>query len=331
MDHASIPKMQEAISANNPNNNYSTLEVAVGAPDYDKEVVHPPNYPNSQEQQYYQQQQPQGLDNGPSTWTTGPASTAPPTTADHERKICGIKRRTFLIIAWVVTLIIAVAIGVGAGLGATMKSRNGDSSAQSQGAAAATTTETDLAAVTESRTTTHKQTPGVSDTALTIPTSPPATKDDDPRPSTSFSTFETQITTTPSPPPTTTATPPRQITTTPAAPTTSTKTPKIGGPGGRCQNEWGSDCICLDEGICVNKWKGTPYTGFKGNWPCPDDPDNIMACIVKPCLGQDSTGQTQCLWREACSKLLDTGTFLPNCYFSILFFFLFFQERGERG
>lgn len=66
----------------------------------------------------------------------------------------------------------------------------------------------------------------------------------------------------------------------------------------------------------MNKWKGTPYTGFEGNWPCPDDPENIMACIVKPCLGQVVGGQTQCLWREGCSEVLDLGEILfPHFFF----------------
>ena len=41
--------------------------------------------------------------------------------------------------------------------------------------------------------------------------------------------------------------------------------------------------------------------GYAGNWPCPDDPDNIMACVVKPCLGK--TKGTQCLWKEACREV----------------------------
>ncbi|KAM7183244.1 hypothetical protein V8F20_012693 [Naviculisporaceae sp. PSN 640] len=322
MDHTSIPKMQEAISAHNPNNNYSTLEVAIGAPDYDKEVVHPPHYPfNQDQQQYYlqqQQQTAQGLEgHDPSTWQGVPESAvANPSTADDpKRRICGIKRKSFFIIAWEVTLVIAVAIGVGAGLGATMRSRNGDGN--SQGAAGATTTGTERDAVTGSATTGHAKTPGISDSALTIPTSSPATRKDDTKLSTIPSTLETLITTATqsptiitSPPIRTTNLPP------PTFVTISTKTPQIGGPGGRCQNEWGSDCICLDQGICVNKWKGTPYTGFEGNWPCPDDPDNIMACVVKPCLGQDITGQTQCLWREGCSQVLSSGgggTGAPIC------------------
>ncbi|KAK3387366.1 hypothetical protein B0H63DRAFT_392855 [Podospora didyma] len=77
----------------------------------------------------------------------------------------------------------------------------------------------------------------------------------------------------------------------------STSDPSI--LGGRCANGWGSDCICLDESTCRNKWKGTPYTGYSPNWPCPNEPDNVMACVVKPCLGQ--VAPAQCLWKEACS------------------------------
>jgi hypothetical protein len=75
---------------------------------------------------------------------------------------------------------------------------------------------------------------------------------------------------------------------------------KIGGIGGRCSNNWGGDCICLDKDVCRTKWKGTPYTGTPDNWPCPKDPDNIMACVVKPCLGK--VEPSQCLWKEACSQ-----------------------------
>ncbi|KAK0712049.1 hypothetical protein B0H67DRAFT_493063, partial [Lasiosphaeris hirsuta] len=81
--------------------------------------------------------------------------------------------------------------------------------------------------------------------------------------------------------------------------------------GGRCSNQWGGDCICLDEGICRNKWKGTPYTGTPDNWPCPNDPDNIMACVVKPCLGK--VEPAQCLWKEACRQLDPGADATPIC------------------
>lgn len=70
--------------------------------------------------------------------------------------------------------------------------------------------------------------------------------------------------------------------------------------GGRCVNNWGGDCICLDSNICRDKWGGTPYTGFPGNYPCPNDPHNIMACVIKPCPGQGAS--TQCLWKDTCSS-----------------------------
>ncbi|KAK4210699.1 hypothetical protein QBC37DRAFT_390293 [Rhypophila decipiens] len=308
MDHTSIPKIQEAAGANN---NYSTLEVAIGAPDYDKEVVDPQHYPYvAQDSQPYFQQQIPGLQDG-AAWGTG-AEPGPDTTAstvDDQRRILGLKRRTFFILAWAVSLLLAIGIGVGAGLGATIKSRNGG---DSQAAGAATTSETDLAAITGPPTTTsHSRTP-----ALTASPSPTSTNNNNnsppnrPPPSRESESPKAISTTTPIAPPPTTTNPPKPPTTTtstPSNPTTSTKPPKVGGAGGRCQNEWGSDCICLDDGICVNKWKGTPYTGYEGNWPCPDDPDNVMACVVKPCLGQEVTGQTQCLWREACSKLAEVG------------------------
>lgn len=68
--------------------------------------------------------------------------------------------------------------------------------------------------------------------------------------------------------------------------------------GGRCSNNWGGDCICLDQNVCRDRWGGQPYTGSPGNWPCPWDPDNVMACVIRPCPGKG--GNTQCLWSDAC-------------------------------
>ncbi|KAK0612220.1 hypothetical protein B0T14DRAFT_440449 [Immersiella caudata] len=93
--------------------------------------------------------------------------------------------------------------------------------------------------------------------------------------------------------------------------TTNTASVKIGGIGGRCSNNWGGDCICLDKDVCRTKWKGTPYTGTPDNWPCPKDPDNIMACVVKPCLGKSDP--SQCLWKETCREPNPAVDSAPIC------------------
>jgi hypothetical protein len=71
--------------------------------------------------------------------------------------------------------------------------------------------------------------------------------------------------------------------------------------GGRCSNNWGDDCICLDINTCRNRWNGVAYSGSPGNWPCPYDPDNVMACIIRPCPGRG--GNTQCLWTGGCRSI----------------------------
>jgi hypothetical protein len=77
--------------------------------------------------------------------------------------------------------------------------------------------------------------------------------------------------------------------------------PTLAVVGGRCSNNWGDDCICLDYNVCRNRWGGKPYPGTPGNWPCPSDPTNIMACVVRDCPGHGSG--TQCLWREGCRSV----------------------------
>ncbi|EUC32220.1 hypothetical protein COCVIDRAFT_33875 [Bipolaris victoriae FI3] len=77
--------------------------------------------------------------------------------------------------------------------------------------------------------------------------------------------------------------------------------PTLAAVGGRCSNNWGDDCICLDHNVCRTRWGGIAYTGYPGNWPCPNDPDNIMACVIPDCPGHGSG--TQCLWREGCRSL----------------------------
>lgn len=82
--------------------------------------------------------------------------------------------------------------------------------------------------------------------------------------------------------------------------------------GGRCSNNWGADCICLDKTVCQNTWKGVAYTGTPGNYPCPADPNNVMACIIRPCPGKPKSGTTQCLWTEACGQLTGSKCFHPS-------------------
>lgn len=65
---------------------------------------------------------------------------------------------------------------------------------------------------------------------------------------------------------------------------------------GRCSSNY-SWCICLDQNVCRNKWGGTPVQGSPGNWPCPNDPDNVWGCEVSFCKGID----TWCGWRSECT------------------------------
>ena len=74
--------------------------------------------------------------------------------------------------------------------------------------------------------------------------------------------------------------------------------------GGHCAPDWFLNCICLDEGVC-RSYGGTPNPGSPGNWPCPDDPNNVMACYVAPC--PEIGGGTGCGWRDLCSGLVLSG------------------------
>jgi len=251
---------------------HSTLEVAHGR-DYDKEAVpHHLLYP----------QPPQ---TSGAIWAG--AAAAP---AREEGRILGLQRRTFFILAWIASIVVAVAASVGGSLGATMGKHTcdvvtGENAAPFPGSGGITTSST-----TTTPPSSRSPTPGV-----------PADPDEF---SSSSSSQPLTITTTTKPPAAPTATT-KSSSTSP----TNTASVQIGGVGGRCSNKWGSDCICLDEGICRNKWKGTPYTGTPDNWPCPNDPDNIMACVVKPCLGK--TEPAQCLWREACNQTSPGEQSLP--------------------
>ncbi|EUC47847.1 hypothetical protein COCMIDRAFT_24245 [Bipolaris oryzae ATCC 44560] len=77
--------------------------------------------------------------------------------------------------------------------------------------------------------------------------------------------------------------------------------PTLAAVGGRCSNNWGAECICLDSDECSYTWGGTPYTGTSGNWPCPSDPENIVGCVIPDCPGHGS--DTQCLWRDGCQSV----------------------------
>ncbi|GAB1312798.1 hypothetical protein MFIFM68171_03008 [Madurella fahalii] len=263
---------------------HSTLEV-VFAPDYDKEavrqsaadcdkvVVQQPDIPPPPfDQKYYTLQTPIPTSAAPWERDVGVVD---------EKKILGLKRRTFFITAWVVSVVIAIAVGLGAGLGATMGLRSTSSSGTTAGAVTGSLSTTTIVPTT-SPTSAHD--------SSSVSTQTPQSE-----PSATMSLIQGSS----SPSPTSIV-----QSSTSSAPQ-STASLKIGGVGGRCSNEWGGDCICLDDGICRNKWKGTPYTGTPDNWPCPDDPDNIMACIIQPCLGK--LEPSQCLWREACREL-DPGT-----------------------
>lgn len=70
--------------------------------------------------------------------------------------------------------------------------------------------------------------------------------------------------------------------------------------GGRCSSGWGNSCICLDANQCVSKYRGFAVAGSPGNWPCPSDPNNVVACYVSPCPKASSS--TFCTWRNGCKK-----------------------------
>jgi len=194
-----------------------------------------------------------------------------------EARILGLRRRTFLIIAWILSVLVALGAGIGGSLGATSRSRNTCTATSNQGDSILATSD-DIAPNTIPATSISSINPSTTSIALTSTA---------PSPQTQTSTI---------PKPTT---------------TTTNLGPSAGGGGGRCANEWGGDCICLDRGICSNRWKGVPYTGTVDNRPCPDDPDDdVMACIVQPCLGRSEP--SQCLWREACRNVTSSSSLVAD-------------------
>ncbi|KAK4034519.1 hypothetical protein C8A01DRAFT_18690 [Parachaetomium inaequale] len=197
-------------------------------------------------------------------WTTGMGGD--PGTGKRER-ICGLKRRTFFIVLWVVSILVAIGVGVGTGVGVSLHSSNNSSGTEAD----ATASGADMATRSTSSLPTTETSPA---TTSTIPSGAVTS-------TTRTSTFRS-----------------RSVSALP-----SDGAVQIGGPGGRCTSEhWGTDCICLDGNVCRNTWKGATYTGnSRDNYPCPNDPPAIVACIVKPCLGKSAP--SQCIWREACAQV----------------------------
>ncbi|AEO58762.1 hypothetical protein MYCTH_2306305 [Thermothelomyces thermophilus ATCC 42464] len=207
---------------------------------------------------------------GASAWK-GDAFSArePPQTDGGGKKILGLKRRTCFTVMWVASLLVAIGVGVGVGVGVSMRSSSGSGSG-SGGSDEGADLGSDSAM--PPRTTTPGSTgAGSADSSSSVTVTGSASRG---------------------------ATPSSVTLTAPR----STAAVQIGGVGGRCSNNWGADCICLDRDVCVNRWQGEPMTGTgPGDWPCPDDPNNIVACIVKPCLGKPEG--SQCMWSEACRQV----------------------------
>lgn len=272
---------------NNYDHPHSDLEVVPDGADYDKTAI--PSSPYSHhdkilvpQQPYYQKEvveqnaYPVGGDgynnNNPAPAAAGHGNgdaiaALIAPPPTRREKILGLRRKIFFILVWIISIALAIAIGVGAGVGAS-SSRNNSSAATKTGVK-------------------EEITAAASGHATPSPTSSTSPGGAQVSPTTRLSTTDSRLPTTtisPSPPPV-----------------------KTGGVGGRCSNQWGADCVCLDSGICRDVWRGTPYIGYEGNWPCPGDPANVMACVVKPCLGKQKGAQ--CLWREACREV-ETGEFL---------------------
>ncbi|KAK4248557.1 hypothetical protein C7999DRAFT_31050 [Corynascus novoguineensis] len=180
--------------------------------------------------------------------------------ADENKKILGMKRRTFFILLWVVSILAAIGVGVGVGVGVSRRSSDSDdetgtgevaSGSDVSGGPPRTTGTTGTSLPSSAVTSTHSR----------------GSDSDRPTPTVSSVTISA----------------PR-----------STGAVQLGGVGGRCSNNWGLDCICLERDVCINRWTGEPMTGTGPNdWPCPDDPPDIVACIIRPCLGMSTSSPSQ--------------------------------------
>jgi len=71
----------------------------------------------------------------------------------------------------------------------------------------------------------------------------------------------------------------------------------VGGPCAKNFNKDG-DCICLHQKTCTSKWNGQVVTGKKGNWPCPDDENDVKGCVISDCDSFFSL----CKWTSDCPK-----------------------------
>jgi hypothetical protein len=183
----------------------------------------------------------------------------------EEVRILGLKRWVFFTILGIVALLVAIGVGVGVGVGVSTRSTN-----NAEAAAADSSTSHTTALPTAY--TTSIETPGTAPSSVQSRTATSASQSPSSRSSTSSAPQST---------------PSRQV---------------VGGFNGRCTDNWGNDCICLDEKVCVDKWNGTAQTGNRPDWPCPNDPIYVKACYVQPCMNA-SQPTSQCLWREACAEL----------------------------
>ncbi|KAH6618171.1 hypothetical protein B0J18DRAFT_436695 [Chaetomium sp. MPI-SDFR-AT-0129] len=251
-------------------------------------------------------------------------------------KILGLPRRTFFILIWVTTLLIAIAVGIGAGVGVGLKSHSSDSNTSgsnnnngndgglvggvstaaggpgsmpdqtaSPGSGSQTQLGMDASSTASSgsvktKTRTHQK----PSTTLTTSSHPSSSSSSSPPPP--------EETTTSNPPPTSS----------PTSSPTPTPTAQAGYTNGRCVNNWGGDCICLDANECATQWQGQPYRGTVDNRPCPGSSTNpdqtegdttgVMACVVQPCGGRGRPAQ--CLWADACGgDTADTSSSAPAC------------------
>lgn len=198
-----------------------------------------------------------------SVWGGATATSGGDVGTEKREKILGLKRRIFFAVLGIIALLVAIGIGVGIGVGVSTRSTN---NAEAEAAANASST-SDVISIS----TTSIQTLGTATGSVQSTTATSASR---------TSTSESSTSSAPQ----------------------STASRQVGGIGGRCSENWGSDCICLDEEICAGKWSGTAQTGRRPNWPCPNDPDNVKGCYVQPCKDA-SQPSSRCMWTEGCAEL----------------------------